>query len=281
VAVAVAGAVLVARSALEPATTHGSAPAAQPLGVAGVVPGACVAYPASGSPAGKTVYLDPGHGGVDPGAVAFRADGRRVLEKDVTLAVATRLAAMLERDGYRVAMSRTADTSVAELSANDLVAGALTADAERHDLLKRAACANASGASLLVSIHFNAVADPSVGGTQAFYDAARPFAAANRELAAGLQSALVGALDSTDRGVWSDGALTAPALTPRGEAYGHFVELGPALPGWVDEPSAMPGAVVEPLFLTNANDLVYATSGAGQERIALGLKIGIEKLPGG
>jgi N-acetylmuramoyl-L-alanine amidase len=40
--------------------------------------------------------------------------------------VATRLAAMLERDGYRVAMSRTADTSVAELSANDLVAGALT-----------------------------------------------------------------------------------------------------------------------------------------------------------
>jgi N-acetylmuramoyl-L-alanine amidase len=39
----------------------------------------------------------------------------------------------------------------------------------------------------------------------------------------------------------------------------------------------MPGALVEPLFLTNASDAQVAESPSGQQRIALALKIGVEK----
>ena len=60
-------------------------------------------------------------------------------------------------------------------------------------------------------------------------------------------------------------------MTDAGAAYGHLVELGPAAPGWVDTPSAMPGALVEPLFLSNPEEAGMAGSAAGQQRIAQAL----------
>jgi hypothetical protein len=95
-------------------------------------------------------------------------------------------------------------------------------------------------------------------------------------LAVALQSAVVASLGSMDRGVWTDEQLSAPTLTPSGSAYGHFIELGPALKGWVDNPSQMPGALIEPLFLTNPDEAKFANDPAGQERIAAGLASGLE-----
>ena len=224
----------------------------------------------------RTVFVDAGHGGLDPGVVGESA-GRQLLEKDVTLAVATRLAPLLQSDGYRVVLSRTGDSSVTKLSADDSVYGALTASAEHRDLVTRAACANAAAASALLSIHFDAFDDPSVGGTETFYDNARPFASASKRLASDVQSALVSALGTSDRGVWTDDQLSAPTLTSSGTEYGHLIELGPAEPGYVDDPSQMPGALVEPLFLTNPTDAQLASSQAGQQRMAVALKEGLEK----
>ena len=112
-----------------------------------------------------------------------------MLEKDAALAVATQLSTLLRADGYRVVMSRTQDSTMLKLSATDSVLGALTGSAEHRDLAARAACANAAGASALLSIHFNAFGDPSVGGTESFYDAARSFSSENRRLATALQAA--------------------------------------------------------------------------------------------
>jgi N-acetylmuramoyl-L-alanine amidase len=202
--------------------------------------------------------------------------GQQVLEKDVALSVATKLAVHLQGDGYRVVMSRTADTSVARLSANDSVSGAMTASAVHRDLLSRAACANAAGASVLVSIHFNAFDDPSVGGAETFYDVDRSFTAENKRLATDLQAALVSGLGVSDRGVWTDD-LVAPALTESGNLYGHLIELGPVSAGYVDSPSQMPGAVVEPLFLTNPGEAKLASEGASQQKVAVALASGIQK----
>ncbi len=273
-------AIVEARSALMQSGARGSAPVATPVAVDGLESGACMSFAPASSRFNRTVFLDPGHGGLDPGVVGV-VGGRQVLEKDVSLAVATRLQSMLAADGYRVVMSRVADASVAHLSAADTVSGALTASAVHRDLVARAACANASRSSVLVSIHFNAFDDPSVGGAETFYDAARPFASDSKRLATALQVALVAALGNQDRGVWTDDQLVAPTLTPSGSVYGHLIELGPGVAGWVDNPSRMPGALVEPLFLTNRDEARYVVDPAGQEKIAVALKKGIETYFGG
>jgi len=157
------------------------------------------------------------------------------------------------------------------------VAGALTASAEHRDLVTRTLCANTAAASVLVSIHFDAFDDPSVGGTETFYDTARPFAPDNKRLARDLQSAVVAALGTSDRGVWTDDQLAAPTLTAAGSLYGHLIELGPAATGWVESPSQMPGALVEPLFLTNPAEARVASDPGGQQRIATALRAGLAK----
>jgi N-acetylmuramoyl-L-alanine amidase len=239
-----------------------------------------MSYARGAGHSGKTVFIDPGHGGLDPGVVGS-AGGRPVLEKEVALSVGTRLAALLQDDGYRVVMSRTADTSVTKLAASDSVTGAMTASAVHRDLLSRAACANAAGAAVLVAIHFNAFDDPSVGGAETFYDAERSFGAENKRLAADLQAALVSGLGVRDRGVWTDDQLVAPTLTESGSLYGHLIELGPASAGWVDSPSQMPGVVVEPLFLTNPTEARLASDGASQQKVAVALGAGLQKYFGG
>ena len=268
-------ALLVGRSSLILNNAVGSATVAVQVRVGGVQTGACMSFAPTRGQIGKTVFLDPGHGGLDPGVVAT-AGGHQVLEKDIALAVASKVATLLRADGYRVVMSRIGDTSVAKLSADDTVAGALMASAVHRDLVARAACANAAGAAVLLSIHFNAFDDPSIGGTETFFDSARQFAPQNERLAGDVQAAVVAALGTADRGVWRDDDLAVPALSPSGSVYGHLIELGPAEKGWVDDPSRMPGALVEPLFLTNPDEAKYAVDPVGQQRIAVALKSGLE-----
>lgn len=62
------------------------------------------------TPTARVVILDPGHGGPDAGRIGPNG----VREKDVTLAIARRLAAILrQRPGYEVHLTRTRDTLIA------------------------------------------------------------------------------------------------------------------------------------------------------------------------
>jgi N-acetylmuramoyl-L-alanine amidase len=268
-----------------PATIGGHAAAApakaggavsQPS-VPGLESSACMSFAPTHGHLDRTVYIDAGHGGLDPGVVGMTPSGRTVLEKDATLAVALRLAGLLRGDGYTVVLSRTQDTTVLKLSAADSSYGAITSSAEHRDLAARAACANATAANVLVSIHFDGYSDPSVGGTETFYDAARSFATANHSFATDLQAALVARLGEADRGVWTDDQLAAPTLTGSGSSYNHLIELGPMSQGWVDDPSQMPGALVEPLFVTNPAEALIASDPAGQQKIAEALESGVLK----
>jgi N-acetylmuramoyl-L-alanine amidase len=81
----------------------------------------------------RSVVLDPGHGGTDPGAIG--AGGVR--EKDVTLDVASRVKRLLEEGRLAVSMTRDGDTT---LSLRDRV---LLANAKRPDVF--------------VSIHVNSL----------------------------------------------------------------------------------------------------------------------------
>ncbi|MCD4664215.1 MAG: N-acetylmuramoyl-L-alanine amidase, partial [Bacteroidales bacterium] len=55
-----------------------------------------------------TVAIDAGHGGRDPGAVG----PNKLLEKDVTLSIAKRVAATLEEDGFNAILTRSVDEFV-------------------------------------------------------------------------------------------------------------------------------------------------------------------------
>jgi N-acetylmuramoyl-L-alanine amidase len=66
------------------------------------------AAPAAVNKGARVVVIDAGHGGKDPGKIA--ANGLR--EKNVTLAVALKLAALLRDRGFEVHMTRTRDTLI-------------------------------------------------------------------------------------------------------------------------------------------------------------------------
>ncbi len=241
-----------------------------------LAPGACQALAPTGRGRGRTVFVDAGHGGPDPGVVGRTASGTQVRESVVALAVASELGRQLRADGYRVVLSRTGDTSVLRFGEGEVEAGRLNAAQVRRDLQARVRCANAAGAAALVSIHFNGYGDPTVGGSQTFYDAVRPFAEQNARLARALQTALVARLGREDRGILTDDALDAPTISERAGDYGHLVVLGPAQPGWLDQGTSVPGALVEPLFLTAPADASLAASSAGQRRVAGALAAGLE-----
>lgn len=234
-------------------------------------PGACVAVRATNGNH-RTVFIDPGHGGPDPGAQAIY-NGKTIDERTQTLAVALDMVPLLRKAGYRVVLSRMRDTSVVQVTPQYVASGQYTIAGEHADISARVDCANAAHAQLLLSIHFNSYSDATVGGTETLYDDARPFTPANLRFANLVQRDVLGGMAAAgwtvpDRGVTPDSAGGTPALTAQGAAYGHLLELGPAQSGWFDHPSQMPGALCEPLFLTDPGEAAVAVNPQGHQVLA-------------
>ena len=259
------------------------ATASGPTALAGTfAPGACVELGPTQGNRHETVFLDAGHGGPDPGSIGVDPAGQRVEEKQFTLPVELATGALLRSDGYTVVLSRTVDGPVAALGPGDLDGTVLTAAGEHADLAARVRCANEAHAAVLVSIHFNAFSDPNVGGALTTYDAARSFSAENERLASLLERDVVASLarggwDVPARGVTPDTNVGGPALTAAGAAYDHLYLLGPRAPGFNDDPSDMPGALVEPLFITDPAETAILEDPAGREAIASGIAEAIEQ----
>jgi N-acetylmuramoyl-L-alanine amidase len=82
----------------------------------------------SDDPARPLVIIDAGHGGRDPGAIGTDPQGRKVSEKDITLAIALALRDELVRmGGIRVALTR-ADDRILPLADRPEIARLLEAD---------------------------------------------------------------------------------------------------------------------------------------------------------
>jgi len=86
----------------------------------------------------------------------------------------------------------------------------------------------------------------------------------------------VAALRLQDRGARPDDQLDVPTLTDAGASYGHLIQLGPPQPGLVSRASAMPGALTEPLFVTEPSEAALVVSAEGRERITGALASGLE-----
>jgi N-acetylmuramoyl-L-alanine amidase len=98
--------------------------------------------PTQTTPAGPVIVLDPAHGGTDTGA-----RGENATEKDVVLQLARSVRAALERQGYRVVMTRNHDSNP---SYDD-----------------RAAMANLYRDAIFISLHASSTG--SAGTVRAYY----------------------------------------------------------------------------------------------------------------
>ncbi len=212
----------------------------------------------------STVVVDPGHGGVDSGT----APGMGLLEKNLTLDIARRLAALLEAGGCRAVLTRNDDRAVS--------------------LRERAEIANAARADLFLSIHLNWLPDREARGVETYYlgptndPFIRKLAAAENErsgyaladyrsllegifadtrqhqslrLAEAIQSHLVATIGSAQRKVADRGVMTAP-----------FVVL---------VATEMPAVLVEVACLSNQGEAHQVASPEYRQRVAAALVDGI------
>lgn len=113
-----------------------------------------VNYRTTGGIGGKTIVLDPGHGGSDPGAIGPTG----LQEKQVTLPIAEYLKSILEAKGTKVILTRTTDVDVYGPHASGV-----------DELQARVNVANGNRADAFISIHINSFSNPNVGGIATYY----------------------------------------------------------------------------------------------------------------
>ncbi len=221
-------------------------------------------------PGQAPIVVDPGHGGDDTGAVAGG-----LMEKDIVLAIARRLAAVLESRGQVVRLTRDGDYSRA--------------------LSDRTALANRLEARAFVSLHANASTFASVRGAETYYmsldqgatDAAAAATAATENLAEGAGGAEQNPLDLilwdlAQADVLNESARLALAvqlrlnerlgLNDRGVKQAPFVVLTGA---------TMPAVLVEVGFLSNSDEQQRLLDPTHQQNLAEAIAAGILEYLGG
>ena len=104
----------------------------------------------------KVIYIDPGHGGVDPGTIY-----KSIYEKDINLKISMELKDVLERNGAIVYLTRSDDYDLAVTN---------TINRKRSDLSRRANAINKSNCDMYLSIHLNSEKTGTWRGPQVFYD---------------------------------------------------------------------------------------------------------------
>jgi len=215
-----------------------------------------------------TVVIDPGHGGLDPGAIRHG-----VREKDVTLAIARELARVLSAyPGVRTVLTRKGDYFVSL--------------AERVRIAKRAA------GDLFVSIHANTHRRSAVDGMEVYFLSLKRATDQEAQALADAENAadLVGvpAAERVTDDVLeilmdlrmsrileqsqhlADAILGAARRSPELEAR-RVKQAG----FQVLRSLAMPSVLVETAYLTNSSDRRLLAGRTGQRRIARVLAEGI------
>ena len=189
---------------------------------------------ALGAAARRQVWvIDAGHGGRDVGT-----EGSKVNEKDITLKVALRVAALVRANlkDVRVVMTRETDRFLT--------------------LAQRCAVANQAGGDLFLSIHVNAAPEaPGVSGTETYYG---PVGATSLRH-----------VESARRRYQQKSELLAWELQKHYGLVGRSIRRGVKRERYyVVLHTLMPSVLTEIGFITTPAEQAYMTSKQGQEEIA-------------
>ena len=188
--------------------------------------------------AGKTVVVDAGHGGIDPGA-----NRPGVLEKDINLAITLQVRGVLESCGANVALTRETDIELSELSDNEKVRGRY-----RRDLNARREMIKESKADFFVSIHANASSNSQRRGIECYY-------ARNSE----------------------EGKALAYAIQEQLRTIAPVSQEAKPADFYVLRRSDVPAVLIEVGFITNPEERTLLQSPEYQRKIAEAIVMGIAK----
>jgi N-acetylmuramoyl-L-alanine amidase len=207
----------------------------------------------------RTIVVDAGHGGKDPGARG--PDGLR--EKDVCLNIALRLRKVLnQRDpGLRVVLTRDHDFFVS--------------------LQKRTDIANRAKGDLFISIHNNASPDPDTHGTQVFFFDSQSSDRADSDLSM-RENGEANQLDvlMTDLGKTTvrDQSIGFATLVQR--ALENSINLKRRevsyAPFYVLARTEMPAILVEVAFITNPREEDLLWDSEFRQKVAASIAKGVE-----
>ena len=213
--------------------------------------------------------IDAGHGGWDAGRVR-EANSRApaILEKEINLGMAWMLKERLESEGIGVVMTRPSGLAVNTFNEDVNGDGETLQDSEqagdRDELQARINVCNDAEADVLISLHLNGFDDSSARGYEVLYTPApfREFGDRNADLATFVYREIGSAyneagFDTTPRGTIQDVDLDAEMHSYGAER--HLFMTGPAIENadFTLVPSAMPGIVIEPVFITNDDDAAF------------------------
>lgn len=159
---------------------------------------------------GKTIVIDPGHGGPDGGAVG--KDNTE--EKGISLTVAKKLQSYLQQSGALVYLTREEDK---DLAADDTT-GLSRRKAE--DIRNRMEFIHDKNADFFITVHLNALPSTKWSGAQTFY---YPKFDESRHLAKMVQAEIIRNLENTTR---SPLAINGMYLLKHAEIPGALVEIG-------------------------------------------------------
>jgi N-acetylmuramoyl-L-alanine amidase len=179
---------------------------------------------------GKIIYLDPGHGGVDPGA-----GDEEPFEKDIALNVTLKLRDYLQQQGALVIMTRETDVDLADKGLKGY------SKRKVQDLKRRLDLINESEADFFATIHLNAIPSSKWRGAQTFYSTNFK---ENKRAAKLVQDELRRNLENTDRDAKAANSIYLLKNTNK------------------------PGVLVEIGFLSNPQEAANLRDEAYQEQVA-------------
>lgn len=187
-----------------------------------------------------TVIIDPGHGGIDGGAVA--KDG--TVEKDINLAVSFKLKMILVLLGYNVVMTRETDCLICDSECSTI------REKKSSDLHNRAEILKKYENAVLISVHQNKYSVSKYSGTQVFYSGND---AASREIALSVQETVSETLQPEN---------TRQIKQSGSEIFLLYTAKKPAI-------------MVECGFISNIDELLKLKSDGYQTQMALAIALGI------
>ena len=219
--------------------------------------------------AGKTVVIDPGHGGSDVGATYTFSAEKKLHEKNQNLDVAYRLKSLLQTSGARVYMTRGGDAAGNNDDCNP--DDATLSNSDRYSCANKLKAAH-PGTYVLVSIHMNGSTDRTVDYTTTLFGKWQK----DKELAYAVFGDSVNQLKNQP----SYGLRTLSAVNDNGTTWGTIVTRTPyQFASGVLLKSNMPATIAETVFITNTNEAVRLadpTTYGRQQEIAVALSTGIE-----
>lgn len=187
----------------------------------------------------KTIVIDAGHGGSDPGKIGIN----KVLEKEINLKIAEKLKTFLEMEDIQVVMTRETDAGLESADASNKKA---------DDMRKRCQVIDDANPCFTVSIHQNSYHEEAIKGAQVFY---YEQSEEGKQIAECIQKHLIDQVDNSNKRV--------------AKANGSYYLL---------RKTQQPTVIVECGFLSNYEEAEKLNDDYYQEKLAWAIHMAIMEL---